>query len=841
MERLSRMRSWIKKITFSVHVAWRNMRIHPFRTILLWVGFLGVSISILLALSMTSIFHTFFYGNIAETYQDIDLQITADTDSQTRFFSTSFLDDQIDEITDGVYPFFEYDALVEVSENDRMYARIYASSIDMLNHLSDSDQIISEPLSDQEVVVTASYAKHHQLDIGDALTLQAGGQSKAFYIVAIFEDGKLFSGESIFIDKQASLSFFLASLDPTLEDLPDILLRNIYNVLYVDLKSDVTHEDAVYTFQHIIGYETLKYHKTIDDVYINQMVERDTALLGALLSFVFVAITLVLLTTLKYFFYDRKQQITTIRILGGKNTFGLTILGVELLIEQFVAFIVAVILTNICIRLGMQYLESAWIYQLTSMRIGLAAIITLIMFISMFAYIVYQSKQTTDIRQLKLGGDELKLNVKMHVILATIIIAIYSILYIKPLTDLLGFNASVIRVILSAIFLLLIGLILLYGVMKVFKRFREKTKLYYHLKILINNKGFSHYFSVMLIVSLVMFLLIFMVQHLDQRIETIQNEYDFDIIVTRVLEDEDTIYNHISSMDHVASVQRADIYESVEVEAEQMSIGYVMSMDLDEVDTFFNIIDLEEVMPLLERESEPAILLPRSFEDIHQYEIGDRIELSINQHTFIVAGFFEKQGLSVAFTNLYMVDEQIREHANSMLVKASGDVTLLQNQLLDTYSSQMIIVFDFWTLYLEPFIFSMIRIKNFIIGYICLVIACFIMTLANHQTMMLIEREADDARMLAIGYDMKTLRKDTVVVGFIIMVVALITSMVSYLLMVGQMEGLFAAFGAYEHIVFKSTSIGIGLGINIFLFTVMWLLRIIRQPNVHIIDYMRTY
>ena len=845
-ERSLRMKNWVKKWLFSMRVAWRNMRVHPFRTILLLIGFLGVSMTVMLAISMTDIFHTYFYGDLAEMYQDIDLKITVDDGSQTRFFSITPLNNSnMNQLTDGIYPFFEYEALVEVTPEDRDYVRVFASSTAMLNHLSDDQNIIARSLTENEVIITSTYALHHVLSVRDNLTLTISDQTKAFRIVDVLTDGKLFYGESIFIDKQASLTFFLTALDPSLASLPSSLLTNIYNTLYVDIKDDIRYQDVVDAFKAISSYNLLSYTKTIDEVSVNQLVQRNTSLLSGLISFVFVAIILVLQTTLKYYFLDRKRQTTMIHILGGKTRYGLSILAIELLIVQIIAFILAVIFVNGSIRFGMNYLESAWIYTLTIDKVFITLAITFVIFFVMFGYYSYRSKTMADMNEMRMGGDERQLNWKYQISISLSSLVLFGLLYIPKIANLLGHNASIIRVILGTIFLLFIAPLGLYACMLLFEKNKEKKKTYYHLRILTSKKGFSHYFSVTLIVSLVIFLLIFMMQHLNQRIETIENEYDFDFIVTRLLSDQNTIKQEIEDLDNVSSVDRADIYENVVVTAQNVNINYVMSMQNTKIDTYFNMPDLANAIELLDQETIPAIILPISYHEIYRYHVQDQIELSFGNafpyETFVIAGFFEKQGMGVAFTNLYTIDFDIKTNANSMLVKANGDRAILMNQLLDMYSNEMIIIFDFWDNYLGPFIFAMVRVKNFIIGYLSLVMICFIMTLANHQTMMQIEREADDARMLVIGYQQKDLQKETIIEGIMILGVVLITSIITFILIVMQIEGLFAAFGAYENVIFKPLSIWIGTGINVLLFTMMWLSRMKRQPNIHLIDYIRTY
>ncbi len=843
MERSSMMKRWFKKAAFSFLFAWRNLSAHPFRTLLLMIGFLGVSITILISISMNDLLYTYYYGNQIETYQDIDLKVAVDNDSSSRFFRTTPLQSSnIDEFTDGIYPFFEFDVLTQITEEDRVYVHVFASSIDMLSHLS-NQHIQTSQLANNEVIITSSYANAHDLSIDNQILLQAGQEERYFIVKEILDDGKLFTGHSIFIDKQSSFSFFLTALDPALAEFPPILLTNIYSVLYVDIKDDVTVSEGITAFKAINEYESLDYIKAIDDVAINQLINRNIALVNALLSLVFIAIIFVLQTTLNVYFHERKANAATIHVLGGRYRYAFGILGIEIFFQQAIAFIIAVITTNISFKIGMTYLSSAWIYQLTVDRILMALGITLVVILSMFAYYAYRYMKSVDMTLIRRIGNERRLNMKAHIIIALMSLLLYGVSYWQMLVDLFGHTLSLFRILFVASFLLSFPFFIYDLCVHWLSKYKERKKTYYHMKIFSGKKGFSLYFSMTLIVSLIIFLLVFMIQHLNQREETFANEYQFDMIVTRMTGNEETIYQDINHMDNVEHANRADIYDAVEVPNQVLSIDYVISMDIYDIQTYFDFVDLEDQIVRLSQKLESSIILPIRYKEIFNYQVNDVVVLTLNpdipEQSFIIAGFFEKQGLDVAFTNLYMIDQEVQDNANSILITAKGDRHILFNDLLDSYSKQLVVVIDFKTTYVDVYVSQMNLVKNFIIGYILVLIACFIMTLSNHQTMLNMTLEADHARMLAMGYGYQELSKDTIKSDMMILSLMLFVSTLSYLLIFDQIKGLFSAFGAYESIRFNVTSIFIGISINIVLYIVLITMRILNERKLNISKYLR--
>lgn len=838
------MKRWLKKTLFGLHIAIRNMFIHPWRTLLISIGFLGIAMTLLLATSLTDIFHSYFYGNLVATYQDIDLKIHVNKASDTRFFSITPLNNEtIETMTDHMYPFFEFDVLVHVSEQDQGYVHLYASSLNDLTAIVGQDQINSSTIADNEVIITQSYADHHELVMGDSLTLTANNTTKVFVVIEIIADQQLFTDDSIFIDKEASLHFFLNALDPNLANLPSILLKNFYNVIYVDI-SDVTQfDDAVSAFKAQSGFENLTYDQTINPIQVNDRVNRNTALFSGLLSFIIVSILLILYSTLHVVLHDRRKQMTLIHTLGGRHEYTYFIISAELVLEFVVAFIAAIFMTNLMITFGMNYLSSPIIYQLSIHRIFIAFMMMVIIVIGLFVYTNYHNHQQSDMSRMR-DQQYLKENAsKKQCIIMIILLIIYALLYLPFLQAMFGYYLSVIRIILSVLWMFMAAPLILTIITVIFKRYQRYKKGYYHIKMLQGKKEFYHYLYVSLIVSLVMFLFVFMLQHLDQRTTTIANEYQIDFIVTQVADESSAMDEDIATMNHVKHVTPANIYESVNVEDQVLT--YVMAMDQDAFHIFLNIEHLEEAVNELSKETHLAILLPKSYEELYGYEKGESIDLTLNPdvgvQSFVIADFIEKQGMTLALTNEYMIDEQARKQASHLLVKANEERTLVYQALLDAYSDQLVIIYDMQTDYIAPLVFQMIRIKNFMIGYLVVLMLCFVLALSNHQTMLRIDREMDDARLFALGYHRKMMQKTTWYEGIVIVGVILLTSTVAYMLISPQIKGLFVAFGAYEFIQFKPVSIIIGMGINGLMLLSLWMMRALQLPKKQLIHQLKSY
>ncbi len=831
------------KIFFILKFSYRNMMSHPLRTVLLWFGFLGVSLTLFLVFSMNPMMFNYYLGRVEKRYQDVDMVVEVSSTGDARFFSTADFDENdISSIIKRYDAFFEFDILA-TTENDESYVHVYASNIDSLSYISNQD-ISQTSLLDHEVIVTKSYADDHQLQIGDEITLNASDSFKTFEIIDIIEDDFMFQGSSIFIDKQTSISFFLETLSPTLAGFPPSLLTHFYNRVYIELNDDITYDQAYEVFQNYLGYQSLNYIETYNMNQILTDTNQMTALFDVVLIFVFFAIVLVLSTTLQVYFYEKKKMSGVIHVLGGKPRFSMSVMMTELITLSSLGFLAGWLLTQKLINFGFIYLESSQTYQLSRRDIGLSLLIFFILFLVTTLYQVFRNMRHHEIRMLKDEGVEKPIHIKSRLVMLMTIIAIYAILQIPIFITFLDMYKILMEMLLIGFFLfeaMTLSVNLLSNI-KVSNKYLIRQKLLF--KKILNKRQFYQYISTTMIVFLMTFLLIFASSYMKIRIERLESEYQFDLIVTRIISEQDQIYQEISEIEYVDHADQIGYFENVETNFENESLEQVVSIDISHIVYYFNFDIDQSIINTFEQATTPQILLPMRYHKIYNQNIGDHIYLDLGPNykdtIFRIAGFYEKQGIELAFVNLYPFEQFNQIKTNSILIDTK-EKQIVKEELISTYGQKMIIVNDYVEDVVHPMTSVMAKVVNYLTILTGFLMLSFMVTLFNHTSMLEHILAPDNAKIYTLGLSKKDIIKHQVITQIIIYLCSLIITILVFIALYHLFTPLLIIFKTYELLELTLNMFIISIIINTLLWALIICFQAFLVKKTEIIDYIRRF
>ena len=305
--------------------------------------------------------------------------INVSPNGNTRFFSTSIMqtDDTLKDAINDQAMFFEFDVLLEKEGENGTYVEVKASNIDSLKKINNY-VTYQDSLLDDQMIVTKSLADDFQLSIGDEVFIHINESQKTFNIVEIVEDDMLFTGHQVFIDKTEALPFFLNALSHKLARLNTALLTNIYNKVYVDIHENYEISEVISLFQSKEAYQSLTFEVTMDELAINQFIQRNITAFFMIILISIFAIAFVLKTTLEVYFHEKQQLYATIHILGGKKRFSMMIVIMEMIVFFIIAFLLAILFSQVIINFGLTYLSSNLIYHIEKTNIIYALLISFI-------------------------------------------------------------------------------------------------------------------------------------------------------------------------------------------------------------------------------------------------------------------------------------------------------------------------------------------------------------------------------------------------------------------------------------------------------------------------------
>lgn len=838
------MRKSLHRLTFACRYAYKNFIHNPIRSFLLAFGFIGIFTTILIVVTMQNFFETYYVSQLEEKYQSFDLIVDLSSSGDKRFFSISQmkLDDQLNQMIDDYSMFFEFDVLLETNQLEKTYVHAFSSSIEefsKVSNLSTSHEFING----NEMIVTKSFAKTYELEIADEVNLFAKDTTKSFVIIDIIDDGKLFIEQSIFIDKEESLSFFLSSLSPSLATLPKALLVNMYNTLYVNINQDYTYDQVVDAFKEITSYEDLEYTKTIDMQTVNHFVSRTTSVFSMMLSIVLVAILFVLQTTLLVYFNEKKLVFSQINILGGRKRFSFGLVSIELIGYFIISFLLSILITQWIIVYGIGYLEIELVYHLKISEIGFSLLVAILLFIVIISYYFRTFYKVSDMTQTKEQGIEVKFNLVKNIVLLMATLLGYLLLEFEVINQIFGIYAVLIQMMAALIFIFIFPVFILKGILYLLDKKKEKNLLYYHFSMLTSKKAFKHYTSIILIAFLTIMLLVFANGYMRQRPKNYQNDYELDFIVTHIVKDFNQVYDEISQLEYVDDAQRVAVFDEIYLNDYQDTIKQLVSIDYKDIETYFNINLENTLQDDFNDLSTYKILLPDRYQKIYDLKIGDLVHIDVNprymDQNFYISGFFEKELGDLAFTNMH---QMILEDSfyNAIFVNGEENKDLLKDILFDLYSDKMIAVIDV-DQQMSSLLINMEKTTVYITYILSLIILCFIIAMINHKEILFNDLKPNYAKLFVMGYAKKKMIMTLVLEGLIIFLIYDLSAAIGYAAIASKLADFGLLFGEYEPFKYQIHPMFSGSYIVFIVFVLQYMIFIYQVLKIKASEIIKAY
>lgn len=815
--------------------AYRNIIKKPLRSILLVLSLMALITALLVTTSSREFMTQYFLGDLQSQYQDLDLKASVGTAGNARYFTLRTLNDHQDKekYIKDVIPFFEMDTLVEVGA-EKVYVKTMSSSISSLRKVSSVHPERLELTADQ-VMITQSMADAYLLNRGDVLTMHLGQSEKSYQIVDIILDQGLMTGHRIYLNKQYSLSVFLSALNPALSGLPEIFLTQLYNTLYIDIQDGQTPSSVMQYMHGLPGYSNLLIEETINLDEINEMIDRNMAIFSVVFVIVICAILLVMTTTLMVYFEDQKKMVAIIDLLGGRYLFSLGIILLEFFFFFIISTWMSIGIAQAIITYGLRLVGSSSIYTLESSTIIITISIALVLLIGVSIYDHVHMKRTSSIVEVNEHIQKDPISFFMYGLISVSSLSLY---WIADWVN-LGEYAVFMRVAAIGILMFSIPFLLI----RILVHFPAKNELFLHLKMLIHQRSFRHYASVLLLSFLSIFLLVLSNTHMEYRFHSHRSEYKVDYILSNFITGYDETTLEIQAMPEVENADPVQIYENIYLPDYDDSLLMTVSITPSKIDTYFDLSLTDSSLHAL-HESYPVIILPKRYQMLYHLEVGNTIIANIHPDfahvEFVIGGFFEKYIANLAFTNLSLIFLEADIGISSIFVNSRHDSQLLYQTLISLYSQHLVYVFDYQSL-IESTVTNMERATAYITVILSAIILCFILSVINHSLLLLIQMRKNDARMFILGLSKKRMIRLMIFESIWLFVILLIGSLLGFYLFALELTELILWSGEYENVRISESTIPIGIILIIIVFIWTRLVYIVKLLNIQTSNVLRTY
>jgi hypothetical protein len=457
---------------------------------------------------------------------------------------------------------------------------------------------------------------------------------------------------------------------------------------------------------------------------------------------------------------------------------------------------------------------------------------------------LHKFNRKQDIRQMQVEGEEKNIPVMKYLVSMLALIVFLIILKLNIIYRFIGSFRSAIFLLISSILMYLISF-LAFNVLKMIKAKTKKlTILSLIIKQKLNKRQFYHYISMSVTVFLVIFLLIFTVFHLQKRIDNVSSEYTFDLIMTRMISDQEQIYEDVLDLEETLAAENIAYYEYVETNINQEYIEQVISIDPKTIDTYFNLDIDDEIIARFNHLDMPQIVLPLKYQEVYDLNVGDDISITLSQtyqHIELkIAGFYQKEAIELAFVNLYAFDTFEDIKYNAIMIDAINK-DLLENQLIDSYGKNMVNVIDFDEETIQPLTQDMLKVKNYLTFIVGAMMISFIISLFNHATMLDLSLAHDHAKMVTLGLSKRQLIKYHILEQTLSFVILMTISSLTFLLIFSVLSEFITIFRTYEHLVLTPKTFLICIMLNAIIWIFLTIYQIYLLYKTKIIYYIRTF
>ena len=331
---------------------------------------------LIILLGINGSFKSLFELDANNEFNNLDIVISYDEYSEARLINKRNLEEDYDKYFDDVIPFFNFNVLTE-SSNQKYYSQ-------MLSSLPYEFELIIEENVDvnkNNVIITKSYAKKYNLEIGDSFTFHILDEKFDYSVGEILEDKGIFNGISFYVNKEEILVkvFGLTTLN------------NFGNTVYIDVSNEYKIDDVIDILKLDDNYNTYQIEPTVDWEYINSKAMQMSSMLFGVGVIVLFAILMVVNSLFPIINRNFNEQLGVVKSLGGTNKLMFHITILQWLIYTFISFVIGILMSNFVMNFSTLVYGIKGYIPIQLAPIGFSLIIILFL-VLLKTYIIYKKE-----------------------------------------------------------------------------------------------------------------------------------------------------------------------------------------------------------------------------------------------------------------------------------------------------------------------------------------------------------------------------------------------------------------------------------------------------------------
>lgn len=645
--------TWLKQ-------ALRKFVVRPLSMGLFVFIVLCASVLFLVLFSANDTMYEALVYNNQERYSNTDIVIELGNNYEQRFFWLQPIN-AMNSRFDYLVPILKYPAQTVDGKN----VVIHFSQIDEYRKIA---SLPDEPISYQEVYFIGDYFSENRF-----IQIPVEGETIDLEIKGIVSPSQ--------INLDTKQPIIVADINLSKKIL-GINIDNLYNEVYIKLKSGVDKETAISDIQALFPRQVVRDTENLE--VINQTAQHFSVSIRLIASLTIIPLTLVMLLLSRVNFKKNEQEMLILRLLGSTTVQSFVFFFLEYLVSLLIGFVLAVPLWIGISKLMVGFLSNAYIFLMANpLRHLVFSFLVLFLyllglFLLSFLRLLKVSYQTAR-KNLSLKYEK-KLSTKQFFILL-VVSAVLGIVWlllkviIFPQMSitlnnhlLKGVMGLLIGISLCAIILKILS-VTVYRLLPQYKRFTviEGRDLAFH--------KLKYWFMVMTLFAIITISYAFFTSGaLNSRAQNVGNSFGYNITLNNITINHNQYDELLKSFPEVKWYEKGFTYFKVSIPEHDLTIPMVLSVEATNLNRFLGFEIAEETLDLMKDQTSLAIMLSQKYQTVYGLKIGDLIALQLNQNLhpseYVVAGFIPEEMDIYAITNLYLNQHAVSTHAfNSLFLK----------------------------------------------------------------------------------------------------------------------------------------------------------------------------
>jgi len=781
------MVSLLTSNSFGFLIAKRNLLANKKTTAVIIITLSLIFAVFMLMSGIRSIYKDVFTKEAINRYPASDIIISYDEYSPARFINKRLLVEDYDEIQYAL-AFFNLQVLTE-HDNEIFYSIMFSS----LQHEFEILLDVDIEIKNNEAIITDSYAKKHQLLIGDSFKVYIIDNELEFIVKDILKDNKSFSGDSFFVDKTEVFEK-LYSLN---------YLNNFGNIIY--LRTDNIEE----TFEKLKtdpNYQNYSINLVVDEEIIDGIVAEYTSMIVVAGIIGLIALLIVLNSLFLIVLRDIFQEISVFETLGDNDKLGYKVCFNQWLYYIITSFILGFIIAHLVIGVGASFYGAKGLILINPLVILFTLlVITGMIFFKNWILLKkhYQENIISKIRDKRyvLG----KIN---YYLLSLFLVLLLIIIIFEPFS--LKYN-SLLIVLLSIYLSLNILVLVLKIIVKIIGRTNTVFALF-NCKYMDNNKNLHQSMVVIFLALIVVGIMVTVRMFIANEIELVKSDNKFDLVMVNINDYEENLIDELSAYG-IEKANPALVYSDIMVninENKRILIRNFVSLNLADYYDYFDY-KLDSVPEEYINNEYPYLLLPKSYEQVYGKKIGDIISIDLSPDlrdiSFIVGGFIDTNYDHFIYSNLYDKVYELDLKYNSIIMNSNNPSSDME-VLIRNYSPKMYYVINANNQLDKQLDLARNVLALFTVITIFIVFS-FIFVVFNNTMLKFYSLKNDYAKIKVLGISDKANLSNLFKELGVVILVLIIVGMIEILVLSRYLRYLLLFFDYYKELIANPVSIAI--------------------------------